>query len=223
MPDAPEPTDEDLVCRVRAGDEAAARLLFDRHLPALRAKARSRLPAALRGKVAESDVIQEAWLAAFLDLGRFEDRGDGSFAAWLRRILERKVLDEVRRHLDAAKRDAQRQVRLATQAERIAAAEGQPSPSAEVMDAEEAARVRAIVASMPEDYAMVMRLVHEEGLSLGDAGVRMGRSADAVRKLYRRALVRLADRMGGPEAQARGATHDPGAAQPRSPRDDGAP
>ncbi len=32
---------------MRAGDEAAARLLFERHLPALRAKARARLPTAL--------------------------------------------------------------------------------------------------------------------------------------------------------------------------------
>src|SRR6185295_17896538 len=63
-----QPSDEALVRSVRAGDETAARVLFDRHLPALRAKARARLPAALRGKVAESDVIQDAWLAAFLDL-----------------------------------------------------------------------------------------------------------------------------------------------------------
>src|SRR5215212_4877689 len=90
-----EESDEAVVRRVRAGDEAAARLLFERHLPALRAKARARLPASLRGKVGASDVVQDAWLAAFLDLGAFEDRGDGSFAAWLRRILEHKVVDEV--------------------------------------------------------------------------------------------------------------------------------
>ena len=68
MSEAREPSDEELVRRVRAGDEAAARLLFDRHLPALRAKARARMPAALRGKVGASDVVQEAWLAAFLEL-----------------------------------------------------------------------------------------------------------------------------------------------------------
>ena len=94
-PDASQSSDEELVRRVRAGDEAAARLLFERHLPSLRAKARARLPTALRGKVAESDVIQEAWLAAYLALGKFEDRGDGSFGRWLRGILEHKVLEEV--------------------------------------------------------------------------------------------------------------------------------
>lgn len=191
------PSDEELVRRVRDGDEAAARDLFERHLPALRAKARARLPAALRGKVAESDVIQEAWMAAFLALGDFEDRGDGSFGAWLRRILERKVLDQVRRNLDAGKRDAERQVRLATAAELLTPAIGQPSPSAEVADAEEAQRVCAEIDRLPEDYAELLRLVHRDGLSIADAGTRLGRSADAARKLYGRALARLANRLGG--------------------------
>ena len=110
--EAPEESDEDLVRRVRAGDEAAARRLFERHVPALRARARSRLPAALRSRVAESDVIQEAYLAAFVALGDFEDRGDGSFAAWLRAILERRIANEVRDGVGAAKRDARREVQI---------------------------------------------------------------------------------------------------------------
>ena len=70
--------------------------------------ARMRLPAALRGKVGESDVIQEAWLAAFLGLGGFEDRGDGSFARWLRGILDKKLADEVRTARDGEARPAPR-------------------------------------------------------------------------------------------------------------------
>jgi RNA polymerase sigma-70 factor (ECF subfamily) len=196
MSEAREPADEELVGRVRAGDEAAARLLFDRHLPALRAKARARLPAALRGKVGASDVVQEAWLAAFLDLEGFEDRGDGSFAAWLRTILERRVADEVRRHAAAKKRDAKREVRLATEAARFEPDRGQATPSVLVRDAEESARLRAVVDSLSEDYATVIRLVHREGLTLVEAGARMGRTPDATRMLYNRAMDRLADRMG---------------------------
>lgn len=191
-----EESDEDLVRHVRSGDEAAARLLFERHLPAMRAKAKARLPIALRGKVAESDVIQEAYLAAFLAIGEFEDRGEGAFGAWVRKILDRKILDEVRRHIDADKRDAQRQVRLATEAERLAPARDGLSPSGEAADAEESARLRAVVESLPEDYATVMRLVHEQGLSVADAAATMDRSAEATRKLYRRALARLAHRLG---------------------------
>jgi RNA polymerase sigma-70 factor (ECF subfamily) len=201
MSDAPAPTDEVLVRRVRDGDEAAARELFERHLPALRSKARARLPAALRGKVGASDVVQEAWLAAFLDLAGFEDRGDGSFAAWLRTILERRVADEVRRHAGAKKRDARREVRLVTEAARLEPDRRQATPSVEVRDAEEKVRLRAIVDSLSEDYATVIRLVHQEGLTLVEAGARMGRTPDATRKLYSRAMVRLADRIGGDETR----------------------
>jgi RNA polymerase sigma-70 factor (ECF subfamily) len=197
MTGAPEPTDEDLVRRVRAGDEAAARELFDRHLPALRAKAKARLPAALRGKVAESDVVQEAWLAAFVALGKFEDRGDGSFGKWLRGIVEHKVLEEFHHHLDAAKRDARRGARLVTDEARSIPSPDQPSPSEAAMAGESAAELRRAIESLPEDHAAVLRLVYLDGLTLVQAGERMGRSADAVRKTYGRALARLAEKMRG--------------------------
>jgi RNA polymerase sigma-70 factor (ECF subfamily) len=188
------PSDEELVRRVRAGDEAAARLLFERHAAELRAKAGARLPAALRGKVAASDVVQEAWLAAFLSLPGFEDRGDRSFAKWLQRILEHKLLDEIRRHAGVGKRDARREERLAT--ETPVADTGQPTPSAEVVSIERTAALSAAIDELPSDQATVLRWIHQEGLTLVEAGERMGRSADAVRKLYGRALVRLGGRLG---------------------------
>jgi RNA polymerase sigma-70 factor (subfamily 1) len=180
---------------VRAGDEAAARLLFERHLPALRAKVRARLPAALRGKVAESDIVQDAWLAAFLDVGNFEDRGDRSFEKWLQQILRHKLLDEIRRHAGVEKRDARREQRLATDAP--VADTGQASPSAEVVSMERSAALSAAIDELPSDQATAVRCIHQEGLTLVEAGKRMGRSADAVRKLYGRALVRLGGRLGG--------------------------
>ena len=173
-------------------------MLFDRHLPALRAKARAHLPAALKSKVGESDVVQDAYLAAFLSLGEFEDRGDGSFGAWLKRILEHKVLDEVRRHAGVAMRDARLEVRLATDVRAAVPATDPPSPSVEVMAGEVSARLREAVDGLPDDYRTVVRLVHDEGLTLVAAAARMGRSPDAVRKLYGRALGQLADLVDGP-------------------------
>jgi RNA polymerase sigma-70 factor, ECF subfamily len=197
MSESANSSDEELVRRVRAGDEAAARLLFERHLPALRAKASARLPTALRGKVAESDVIQDAWLAAFLDLARFEDRGDGSFGRWLRGIVEHKVREEASRHLGAAKRDARRDARLLTDEARSIPSPDQPSPSEAAMAGESAADLRSAIESLPEDHATVLRLVYLDGLTLVQTGERMGRSADAVRKTYGRALTRLAEKMRG--------------------------
>ena len=203
MSDASKGSDEELVRRVRAGDEAAARLLFERHLPALRAKARARLPKALRGRVAESDVIQDAWLAAFIDVGRFEDRGDGSFGKWLRGILAHKIGHEIDRHVAAGKRDVRREQRMRTgSVDGFGAAPDQSTPSEEAVSAEEQDVLRAAVATLPEDHATVVRLVHIEGLSLVDAGARMGRSADAARKLYGRAMASMAEKLRAPRGTA---------------------
>ena len=42
----------------------------------------------------------------------------------------------------------------------------------------------------PDDRE-ILRLVHEDGLSVGEAAEHLGRSADAARKLYSRAVGRL--------------------------------
>ena len=195
MAGPPDLSDEELVRRVRAGDESAAAILFDRHLPALRARARARFPAALRGKVGASDVVQEAYLAAFLSLGEFEDRGDGSFGRWLRQILDHKILGEVERHLEAQMRDARREVRLPTGGGALGPPADETSASGQVAAAEESAALREAVEDLPSDYRTVIRWIHQEGLTVAEASARMNRSTDAVRKLHSRALARLADRL----------------------------
>jgi RNA polymerase sigma-70 factor (ECF subfamily) len=199
----PAESDEELVRRVLAGDTAAASMLFERHLPALRAGVRRRLPVAVRGKVGESDVIQEAWLAAYGRLAEFEDRGDGSFARWLRGIVAHKAAYEARRHAGTAKRDARREARLPTAADGALGAWSQTSVSQGAMRDEQAANLRRVIDELRPEHAEALRFVHLEGMTLAEAGERMGKSAEAVRKIYGRALLRLAERLrgaGGTEA-----------------------
>jgi DNA-directed RNA polymerase specialized sigma24 family protein len=82
------------------------------------------------------------------------------------------------------------------------AAPDQLSPSEEAVSAEAEDLLRAAVASLPDDYATVIRHVHIEGLTLVDAGLRMGRSADAVRKLYGRAMAAMAGKLRDAEGTA---------------------
>ena len=201
MGQMPDPLDEELLRRLRAGDESAGRVLFERHVARLRARLRRRLPRALRGKVAESDVIQEAYLAAFLHLDNFEDRGEGSFAAWLGAIVERKVLDEVRRFASTDKRDVRREIGAGSSVVRLAGTSGDPSPSAVAVHGEDRIRLAAAIARLPEAHREILRLIHEERLPLAEAGARLGRTADAARKLHARAVLGLGEML------------DPGASQ----------
>ncbi|MHC5032922.1 MAG: RNA polymerase sigma factor [Planctomycetota bacterium] len=185
------------MARVRAGDKAAFKELFERHAPALRARIRRQLPAALRRKASESDVIQVAYAGAFQNLASFEDRGDGAFKRWLAQIVDNKVKDLLRRYVGRAKRSIENEVsRPGRPATRNVAAR-QPSPSQHAMAAELAQKVRACMRELPDDYRLILRLVQEDGLSLREAGQRMGRSTEACEKLYGRALSKLANLVHG--------------------------
>lgn len=194
-PKAAEPSDEELVRRVCEGDEAAATTLFGRHVDALRAAARARIPAPLRERIRESDVVQETYAAAFRAASRFQDRGEGSFVRWLQGILAKKVAGEVRR-LARLRRDARREVRLVTGVEPPAKnGRSEPAPDSRAAAEERARVVHVIIEGLPRDQRTVIRLVHFEGLTLAEAGRRLGRSADAARMLYARALDRLGERL----------------------------
>jgi RNA polymerase sigma-70 factor (ECF subfamily) len=189
--DEPEPDEASLAARAARGDAAAFKALLARVEPAVRARVERRLPAALRRKVSVDDVLQEARLVAFRRLSEFEDRGPGSFAAWLVRIAELKLREAVRRWLGTAKRgrEVSRGARPATDA---FAARG-PSPSEVAVASELKARATKAMDALSDDHRRVLELVQVEGLPLAEAAARMGRSADAARKLYGRALARFAE------------------------------
>jgi RNA polymerase sigma-70 factor (ECF subfamily) len=188
-----EAPDEDLVRRARRGEEAAFRLLMERRTPELTARVRRKLPALLRRKISESDVIQGAFLTAHQKLSEFEDRGDGSFGAWLDQIVAFKIRELLRHYRGTAKRGVDREI---TQGRRPATRNvvgREASPSAHAIAGELEEKVREGMEALPEHYREVLRLVQEEGLALAEVGRRMDRSAKAIAKLYARALARLTE------------------------------
>lgn len=185
-------SDEDLIRRIRDGDEAAFQAYCSRHAAALEARIVRQFPELLKRKTAASDILQDAWFTALRRLPDFEDRGEGSFLRWLFRIIDLKIKTEVRRHLGTAKRGAGREVPLADDgAERSLPARG-PSPSQMAMAAELRDAARAALGRLPADYREVLRLFEEERLSIDAAAARLGRTRAATKKLYSRALARFA-------------------------------
>lgn len=189
--------DEELARRVLAGDDAAARVLYERHEPLLRARARRRLVGGLSRKVGASDIVQETYLAAFADLSAFEDRGPGSFRRWLEAVLEFRAKDEVRRHLGTEKRSVRREISRDPAISDSGPVSPGTSPSAEAAAAEERAALADAIDAMEGDDRTVLRLVHLEGRDFEEAGRELSRSAEAARKLYARAVLRLGKRLRG--------------------------
>lgn len=198
-PEGGDARDDDLLTRIRRGDEDAARELFERYAPLLRDRAARRLPEDLQAKVGASDVVQEALLSAFLALGDFDPEDPEAFKRWLLRILGNRLTDEIRM-LTTRKRNARREKPL------VRSPPGRdPTPSVVMMREEQRAALWRAVAELPADQQEAVRLVHFEQVGLAEAAVRLQRSTDAVRKLYSRALKRLAGRLGhGPAEEGPG-------------------
>ena len=106
-----DPTDpgseQRLLNLVRRGSSSAVAALFERYAPWLRRRASGRLPLWARsGGVATSDLVQDVLHHTFARLTWFESKQVSALRAYLRRAVENRVQDELRRairRLDSAR------------------------------------------------------------------------------------------------------------------------
>ena len=127
-------------------------------------------------------------LAALDKVEGFEYRKDGAFLAYLRRILQNRIRDEVRR---AGRRPAQAELPQEFPAEG-------PSPLEQAMGKEALERYeRALENLRPEQQEAVM-LRMELGFTYPEIAMALGSpSPNAARMTVTRGLVRLAEIMNG--------------------------
>ena len=96
-----DPTDlgseQRLLDRVRRGSASAVAALFERYAPWLRRRASGRLPPWARRGVATSDLVQDVLHHTFARLTWFESKHVSALRAYLRRAVENRVQDELRR------------------------------------------------------------------------------------------------------------------------------
>jgi RNA polymerase sigma-70 factor (ECF subfamily) len=198
-----QPVDERLQAARQGSAEARGELLEGCRAYLLLI-ANTDLASDLRAKVGASDLVQETFLAAHQDFSRFRGRSEGELLAWLRSILMGTLSDFSRRHCQTAKRKLAREVPLAgSQRARTAdarlVADRLPSPSCAAVAQEEAQAIDHALSRLPPDYVEVIVLIHRDHYSFSQAAEAMGRSVDAVRRLWTRAVERLTREI---EAQA---------------------
>jgi RNA polymerase sigma-70 factor (ECF subfamily) len=180
----------------REGEPAALNDLLDAHRNYLRLLAASALYRELRGKADPSDVVQETLLKVHKNFRQFRGTTESEWMAWLRAILVRNLNDfqkGFRRH----RRKVTRERSLEGVVDRSSAmlrdmipAPG-PSPSMEAQRREAAALVADALAELePEDSEVViLRSLHE--LDWKAIAEKTGRSPDAARMLWARAMQRV--------------------------------
>lgn len=174
--------------------EAIGRVL-DAYRPFLLFTAKEKLSGLPKDKVRPSDVVQDTLRAAFVRFATFVPRGEGAFSGWLLALLENKAID-ARRRLFAKKRDVRRERELGSGEldEAVLRRARSDEPSAVEVE-EQRGKVLAALPHLPAKYAYVIRAHHERHLTFDEIGKELGCSAEAVRKLWKRATLMLARRL----------------------------
>ena len=198
-------TPEVLLQRARDGDDAARGRLLELYRNYLRILARAMIGQALQARLDASDLVQETYLKAHREFGQFLGGGERELVGWLRQILVRTLANQAKHHR-ALGRDVRRQESLEAALDRsslaVQAALASPSaggPSARAVRREESVLLADALERLPTDYRDVFILRNLEHVPIEQVAERMGRSVNAVRKLWTRAMLELRRELGSDE------------------------
>lgn len=172
--------------------ESMDRLIRDCQ-PYLLAIANDALGTKLSPKVGASDVVQNSILSAQRCIADFNGESRDELLAWLRGILI-KDLQQTHRHYHAQKRHVDRELPLREGSGsrlNLPLIDHQASPSQVAQEREQEERLYRAMQQLSDPEREVLQLRNWERLPFAEIGNRMNRSADAARKLWSRAIVRL--------------------------------
>ena len=191
-----ESTFEDLVTRVKAGDEEAINALLVEFEGDVRLAVRRQLPKKLRTQFDSMDFVQLVWASVFagdaIDPTRFENRQH--LRGFLAGVASNKVFEEYRRRTRTRKYDIGREEPLYVRTgDRDAPREvpsHEPTASQNLQGID---RMRQLTAGRPEREAEAIRL-RGEGLTFEEIAQRVGMHERSVRRLIEEARQRMEER-----------------------------
>jgi RNA polymerase sigma-70 factor (ECF subfamily) len=186
----------DLLRRAKCDRGETLGQLLDRYRGYLRVLAERQIGGPLAKRVDASDVVQQTMLEAHRAFCDFQGTTEPQLMVWLVQILGRNIRDNVRDHLNTAKRAAGREQSLEaeTAAWQITSPDGS-SPSQRAMRGEESVRLAAALDQLPEEQRTAVRLRHLEGWSLADIAEHLNRTPAAAAGLVKRGMQALRDRL----------------------------
>jgi RNA polymerase sigma-70 factor (ECF subfamily) len=184
----------------KEGDANALSTLFARYQERVLRIVRLRLSAPLRDRLRlqSMDILQETFLHAIRKLKDFEPTTEASFLHWLSRIVENVIRDQID-YSRAGKRDtaAERSLdqSIALQSGHAHLRDLIPDEGTSPTQAVVRKGIRSIVDNLlleleeSERELIIQRKL--EGLTFGEMAAELGKSEDAVRKLFNRSFQKL--------------------------------
>ena len=162
-----------------------------------------RIAAKYQGLLSPEDVLQDAYIYAFANIGQFDSASPSAFYAWLVAIADNRLADAIK-GLRRKKRGGD-VVRVGGNVKNengsvidlldaISSDGSTPSRSVSKREAEQA--IRVAIAGLPADYREAIRLQYFEKKSVTEIAAAMNVSPGSVRGILRRAKDKLRDCLG---------------------------
>jgi RNA polymerase sigma-70 factor (ECF subfamily) len=171
------PSDDELIRLAQGGKLDAFNQLYERYLPVVYKRVRYVIP-----QSDVEDVTQEIFITMLKSLKSF--KGAAQFSTWLRTLTNRRVADYYRRRNPADSNQALDFGEL-----ELNEIPDSGENSGGVLD--ERIMVRRALAAMPEQYREVLLLRFAEDLQFNEIAQIQGRSLEATKSLFRRAIADL--------------------------------
>jgi RNA polymerase sigma-70 factor (ECF subfamily) len=178
--------DQQLIDSARQGDTTAFGELIKRHYSSCLRRASF----LIRNPTDAEDEVQNACWKAFERLAQF--RGEGTFAAWLSRIVENQCLMRIREDRQARFLYLDQSTEANVRVELVAEV---PGPEDELGDQQLETLLRLEISRIPPLFRNVLVLSDVERLPMPDVAARLGLSVPAAKSRLGRARVELRTRL----------------------------
>ncbi len=185
-----------LLARVRAGDEAATRILLQSFEDDVRKAVRGQLPRVLRTQFDSMDFVQSVWQSFFSSCDQDPDAFQDArhLRGYLAGVARNKVLEVHRQRTRTKKYDVNREERLNARRDDqdvqrdLPAGGPTPSQNAQAND-----RLAVLIAGRsPEDIRIVE--LRRQGLTLKEVAERVGKDERSVRRVIDAIRARMSAR-----------------------------
>jgi len=183
-PAGPWAPDGELFRRAAEGDGEALGRVVAHYEERLLARIRLMMGPEARGCVESGDVLQDVFSEAIRGLRAGDLRDERAFLRWVTAIARNHIVDAVRRRREQSLEALSGELMT-----------GESSVAARLTAEEAGQRLAEAIEELDPARQKVVELRALEGWAWGRIAAELGRSEEAVRKLYHRALLALGERL----------------------------
>lgn len=191
---------QELIHSAAEGDRLSLERLLLYYSSSLRRYLASKMSELLQPTVSVDDVLQEAFIKAYRDIGTLKHRTPQSFYVWIKTVADNRLRDTFR-YQNRAKRQDARRVTVArnddisssmVQLVEMLSDQGD-TPGRCAIRRESIEAVQIGLAGLPDDQRQAICLHYLEGRTLDETAEEMERTTGAIRGLLQRGKKQLRD------------------------------